>query len=174
MNKEDKNTMIDTLAEKLKNANVFYLADTSDLNAETTTKLRRLCFKSNVKLEVVKNTLLRKAMERTGKDYSELYETLNGPTSIMFAEVGNVPARLIKDFRKDYKKPILKAAYIDEAIFVGENQLDSLVALKSKNELIADIIALLQSPTKNVVSALQSGGGKLAGILKTLSEKENN
>jgi len=173
MKKEDKKKLIDSLAEKLENSNVFYIADVADFNAEDTTKLRRACAKSDIRLQVVKNTLLRKAMEKVGKGYDELYDILKGPTSIMFAEKGNAPAKVIKDFRKDFDKPILKGAYIEEAIYIGDDKLDVLSNIKSKEELVADVIALLQSPAKNVISALQSGGGKLAGILKTLSEKED-
>jgi large subunit ribosomal protein L10 len=124
-------------------------------------------------MQVVKNTLLRKAMEQAGKDYAELYETLKGNTSIMFAEAGNGPAKMIKEFRKKSDRPVLKGAFIEEMTYIGDDQLDFLVAIKSKDELVADVIALLQSPAKNVISALQSGGGKLSGILKTLSEKGN-
>lgn len=172
MKKEEKNQLIDSLAEKLAKNNNIYITDISDLNVETTSKLRRLCFKRNVELQVVKNALLKKAMEKTDKDFSALYEVLKGATSIMVAEAGNVPAKLIKEFRKTSNRPILKGAYVEETCFVGDNQLDALVNLKSKNELIGDIIGLLQSPARNVISALQSSGGKLAGIVKTLSEKE--
>lgn len=172
MKKEEKNQLIDSLAETLANNNNIYITDLSDLNVETTSKLRRLCFKRNVELQVVKNTFLQKAMERTDKDFSSLYEVLKGASSIMIAEAGNVPAKLIKEFRKTSNRPILKGAYVQETCFVGDNQLDTLVNLKSKNELIGDIIGLLQSPARNVISALQSSGGKLAGIVKTLSEKE--
>lgn len=171
MRKEEKNQLIDSLAEQLTNNPNFYLTDTSELNVENTNKLRRLCFRRNVKLTVVKNTLLKKAMEKTDKDYSDLYDVLKGSTSIMFAEAGNVPAKLIKEFRKTAPKPILKGAYIEESFYIGDNQLDTLVALKSKNELIGDIILMLQSPAQNVIGALQSGGHKLSGIVKTLSEK---
>lgn len=173
MKKEDKNKLIESLVGKLENSSIFYIADTADLNAEQTTKLRRACSKSDIVLQVVKNTLLRKAMEKVNRGYDELYDILKGPTSIMFAETGNAPAKLIKEFRKEFNKPILKAAYIEEAVFIGDDRLDDLSKIKSKDELVADVIALLQSPAKNVISALQSGGGKLAGILKTLSEKED-
>lgn len=172
MKKEEKKKLIDSLSETLANNNNIYITDISDLNVETTSKLRRLCFKRNVELQVVKNTLLQKAMERSEKDFSSLYEILKGSTSIMLAEAGNVPAKLIKEFRKTCKRPILKGAYVQETCFVGDDQLDALVNLKSRKELIGDIIGLLQSPACNVISALQSSGGKLAGIVKTLSEKE--
>lgn len=173
MTKEDKNQIIDSLVEQLNQHSNFYLADTSDLNVDTTNKLRRLCFRRNVELQVVKNTLLKKAMEKTNRDFSSLYDVLKGTTSIMFSDTGNVPARLIKEFRKNYAKPILKGAYVEETCFVGDSQLEVLVNIKSKNELIGDIVALLQSPVRNVIGALQSGGGKIAGIVKTLSEKSN-
>lgn len=140
---------------------------------ETVNQLREKCFKSNIELRVVKNTLLKKAMESIeDKNYEELYGVLAGPTAIMFSEIGNAPAKLIKDFRKKYEKPLLKGAFVEEAIYVGEENLEALTAIKSKEELIGDIITLLQSPAKNVVSGLTGAGGKLAGILKTLSEKE--
>ncbi len=171
MKKEEKHLVIEELAEKLNNNNNFYIADTSELNAEDTHALRSLCFKRDVTLTVVKNTLLKKAMEKTDKDLEALYDILKGPTSIMFAEAGNAPAKLIKEFRKTSERPILKGAYIEEMTYVGDEQLDFLVAIKSKNELIGDIVGLLQSPVKNVVSALQSGGNTLSGLVKTLSEK---
>ncbi|MCK9291544.1 MAG: 50S ribosomal protein L10 [Bacteroidales bacterium] len=171
MRKEDKNTIVEAISEQLKANPNFYLTDISDLNAENTSKLRRLCFNRDVKLLVVKNSLLRKAMERTGVDMSELYPTLKGATSIMFSEFGSTPAKLIKEFRKTSNRPILKAAFIEEAVYIGDNLLDFLVTVKSKNDLIGDLIALLQSPAKNVIGALQSGGQNLTGILKTLSEK---
>lgn len=173
MKKEEKNQIIDSLTEKLKINNNFYLTDISDLNVESINKLRRMCFKRNIKLQMVKNTLLKKAMEQTNKDYNSLFEILNGSTSIMFCEAANTPAKLIKEFKKTYKhnKPKLKGAFIEECCYIGDNQLDILINLKSKNELIGDIIGLLQSPAKNIISALQSGGNKIACIIKTLSEK---
>ncbi len=171
MTREEKSQVIDDLTTQLTESGIIYLADISGLDALTTSNLRRACFKANVKLSVVKNTLLSKAMEKSDKDFGELPETLKGNTSIMFSEVGNMPAKVIKEFRKNSDKPILKGAYVDEAIYIGDDQLNSLVDLKSKEDVIAEIIGLLQSPAKNVISALQSGGGKLSGILKTLSEK---
>lgn len=171
MRKEEKNQLIDTLTEQLNSNNTIYLADTSELNAEATSDLRRLCFKQDIKLIVVKNTLLKRAMENSEKDLEELYEALVGPTSLMFSEASNAPAKLIKDFRKKADRPSLKGAYIEEVSYLGDDQLDTLVNIKSKNELIADIIALLQSPAKNVISGLQSGGQTLTGILTTLAEK---
>jgi large subunit ribosomal protein L10 len=171
MKKEEKNQVVEALADQLKTNNNFYIADISELNAEDTSALRRLCFKREVTLTVVKNTLLKKAMEQTDKDLEALYDILKGPTSIMFAEAGNAPAKLIKEFRKTSERPILKGAYIEEMTYIGDEQLDFLVAIKSKNELIGDIVGLLQSPVKNVVSALQSGGNTISGVLQTLSEK---
>lgn len=172
MRKEDKSQLIDTLTEQLQNSNNIYITDISNLNVEVTSRLRRLCFKKDVKLIVVKNTLLRKAMERSDKDFSGLYETLKGATSIMLSEVNNEPAKLIKEFRKTSDKPILKGAFVEEMSFVGDKSLDMLISIKSKNELIAEIILALKSPATNVISALQSGGHKLSGVLKTLSERE--
>ncbi|MGD1844091.1 MAG: 50S ribosomal protein L10 [Salibacteraceae bacterium] len=173
MTREEKNQLIDSLADKLASSNVVYLTDVSEMTVEKSNRLRRACFQKDITLEVVKNTLLKKAMDRVeDKDFSELYETLKGNTSIMLSEVSNAPAKLIKEFRKKEEKPILKAAFVEETVYVGDDQLESLTNLKSKNELIADVIALLQSPAKNVISGLSSGGGKLAGIVKTLSERE--
>ena len=171
MTREDKITVIQDLTSQLSENATIYLADISGLDADTTSNLRRACFKANVRLSVVKNTLLAKAMEASEKDFGELPEILKGNTSLMFSEVSNAPAKLIKAFRKNSDKPILKGAFIEEAIYVGDNQLDSLVNIKSKEEVIGDIIGLLQSPAKNVISGLKSGGGKLAGIIKTLSER---
>lgn len=172
MTKEQKSSVIQDLTAQLAEANVIYVADISGLDAETTSNLRRACFKAGIKLEVVKNTLLEKAMEIAENDYSDLPTVLKGNTAILISDNGNAPAKVIKEFRKKSDKPVLKGAYIHEAVFIGDNQLDALVALKSKEEVIGEIIGLLQSPAKNVVSALKSGGGKIAGILKTLSEKE--
>lgn len=172
MKKEEKNLVIEDLKGKLAENPNFYLADTSALTAEKTSKLRRACFERKISMLVVKNTLLKKAMERTeGRDYKELLGTVKGTTAIMFCQSGSEPAKLIKEFRKTGDKPILKSAFVEETVYVGDNQLDFLSAIKSKNELIGDIIGLLQSPAKNVVSALQSGKSKLAGIVKTLSER---
>jgi large subunit ribosomal protein L10 len=171
MRKEDKNLIIESLTEEINSNAHFYLTDISALTVEKTNNLRRSCFKQGVKMVTVKNTLFRKALENTGRDYSEIYNALKGSTAVMFSEGSNVPAKLIKEFRRTSDKPILKAAFIEESFYFGDNQLDSLVSLKSKNELIGDIIGLLQSPAKNVVSALKSSGGKIAGIVKTLSER---
>ncbi|WP_300614426.1 50S ribosomal protein L10 [uncultured Duncaniella sp.] len=175
MKKEDKIIAIENIAKTLQEYSCFYLTETAGLDAEKTTALRRACNKADIKLMVVKNTLLHKALESLEGDYSELYGALHGSTSLMLANVGNAPAKLIKDIRKADKEatlPRLKAAYVEETIYMGEDQLDALVAIKSKNELIADVVALLQSPAKNVISALSSGGNKLHGILETLSKKE--
>jgi len=173
MTREEKSQVIDNLTSQLTDSSTIYLADISGLDALSTSNLRRACFKANVKLAVVKNTLLSKAMEKADKDFGELPEILKGNTSIMIAEAGNAPAKVIKEFRKKSDRPLLKGAYIEESIYVGDDQLDALVNIKSKEELIGEIITILQSPAKNVISALQSGGGKLSGILKTLSEKES-
>jgi large subunit ribosomal protein L10 len=172
MKKEEKTQLIETLAEKLNSVNSFYLTDISNLNVETSNKLRRLCFKRNIELNMVKNTLLKKAMEKTGKDFDDLYNALKGSTSIMFAEVPNDPAKLIQEFRRTSKKPILKGAYVQESIYLGDDQLNALVNLKSRNELIGDIIWMLQSPVRNIMSALQSGSTILSGIVKTMSDKQ--
>ena len=172
MTREEKAKYIDDLTAELVNAGVFYLADTSSLSVDVINNLRRKCFQSNVTLKVVKNTLLEKAFEKVeGIDYGLLSTVLSGPTSIMFSEVGNVPAKIIQEFRKKSDKPVLKGAFIEEAIFVGDNNLEALANIKSKNELIGDIVGLLQSPAKNVISALKGQGGKIAGILKTLEER---
>jgi len=171
MTRNEKSIVIQDLTTLLTESSTIYLADISDMDAESTSALRRECFKANVSLAVVKNTLLAKAMENTDKDFGELPSVLKGNTSIMIAEAGNAPAKLIKNFRKKSDKPVLKGAYVEESVYVGDNQLDALVNIKSREELIGDIISLLQSPAKNVVSALQSGGNKLSGIVKTLSEK---
>ncbi len=172
MTREEKSLVIEDLTAQLANNQIIYLADISGLNALNTSNLRRACFKANVKLAVVKNTLLAKAMEASDKEFGELPSVLKGNTSIMISETGNAPAKVIKEFRKKSDKPLLKGAFIEEAIYVGDDYLETLVNIKSREELIGDIVGLLQSPAKNVVSALKSSGGKLAGILKTLSEKE--
>ncbi len=171
MTREEKSQVIRDLTVRLADTNTIYLADISGLDAITTSNLRKTCFKANVQLAVVKNTLLEKAMEVSDKDFGRLPEVLKGNTSLMISEVGNAPAKVIKEFRKKSDKPLLKGAYVEETIYVGDDQLESLVNIKSREELIGDVITLLQSPAKNVISALQSGGSKLSGILKTLSEK---
>ena len=172
MTREEKSTVIKDLTTKLADSSNVYLADISGLNATLTSDLRRACYKADVKLMVVKNTLLAKAMESSDKEFGELTGILKGSTSIMLSETGNAPAKVIKTFRKKNEKPVLKGAYVAESVYVGDDYLDALVDIKSKDEVIGEIIGLLQSPAKNVISALKSSGGKLAGILKTLSEKE--
>jgi large subunit ribosomal protein L10 len=173
MRREDKEVIIDDLAQRLNDAKHFYLTDISELNAEETSKLRRKCFEQQINLMVVKNTLLRKAMEKSAGEFDDLYAVLKDSTSIMFCETGNIPAKLIKEFRKVMEKPVLKAAFVEESIYIGDDQLELLANIKSKEELLADLAMLLQSPARNLASALASSGSKLAGALKTLSEKEN-
>ena len=170
MKKEVKDTIIVELGQKLKEYPHFYLVDLTGLNAEKTSELRRKCFKSEIKLMVVKNTLLHKAFEASDIDFSPMYESLKGNTAVMFANTANVPAKLLKDYTKE-GIPALKAAYAEESFFVGADRLEELASLKSKSELIADVVALLQSPAKNVVSALQSGANTIHGVLKTLGER---
>ena len=172
MTREEKAKYIDDLAAQLTENNVIYLTDTAELTVETVNSLRRKAFNAKVSMQVVKNTLLEKAMDKVeGKDFEELKGTLKGATSIMFAEAGNAPAKLIKDFRKKADKPILKGAWIDEGVYIGDDQIAMLSEIKSKEELLGEIITLLQSPAKNFVSGLKGAGGKLAGILKTLEER---
>ena len=171
MTKEQKAKEIQDLTDRLSSAKNLYLTDIAGLNAVQTTALRRACFKADIKLSVVKNTLLAKAMEASDKDFGNLQEVLKGNTSLMFSKVGNTPAKLIKTFRKKSEKPLLKGAYIEEAIYIGDDQIDVLESIKSKEELIGEVITLLQSPIKNVISSLQSGGSNISGILKTLSER---
>lgn len=170
MKKEVKDTIIVELGEKLKEYPHFYLVDVTGLNAEATSALRRKCFKNEIKMIVVKNTLLHKAFEASDVDFEPLYASLVGSTAVMFAQTANVPAKLLKEYDKE-DFPALKAAYAEESIYVGADKLAELAALKSKNEVIAEIVALLQSPTKNVVSALQSGANTIHGVLKTLGER---
>lgn len=170
MKKEVKDTIIVELGQKLKEYPHFYLVDLTGLNAEKTSVLRRKCFKSEIKMIVVKNTLLHKAFEAADIDYSQLYGSLKGSTAVMFTTTANLPAKLLKEYTKE-GIPALKAAYAEESFFVGADRLEELASLKSKNELIADVVALLQSPAKNVVSALQSGANTIHGVLKTLGER---
>jgi large subunit ribosomal protein L10 len=172
MTKEEKTAIIESLADKLRSYAHFYLTDASELNAEQTAKLRRTCFDKDVQMIVVKNTLFIKALEQAGKADKELMPALKGSTAVMFSNVGKGPAVLIKEFRKSNPKPVLKAAYVEECVYEGDNALDSLINVKSREELIGDIVGLLQSPMKNVVSALQgSAGQKIAGLVKTLEER---
>jgi large subunit ribosomal protein L10 len=172
MKSSEKQVIINNLQEQIDTYSHFYLTDISGLNAADTSDLRRLCFKKDVKLVVAKNTLLRKALESSEKSTDELYDALKGNTSVMFTETGNTPAKLIKEFRKNHDRPIFKAAFVEESVYMGENQLEVLVNIKSKEEVLADVIALLQSPMKTVVSQLQSGGNTIHGVLETLKEKE--
>lgn len=172
MKSTEKQVIINNLKDQIDSYSHFYLADISGLNAEDTSNLRRLCFKQDVKLVVAKNTLLRLALEGSNKNAEELYDALKGNTSVMFTETGNVPAKLIKDFSKKRKKPVLKAAYVEEAVYMGADQLEALIAVKSKNELIGDVVALLQSPMQTLLSQLQSGGNTIHGVLETLKERE--
>jgi large subunit ribosomal protein L10 len=172
MKSSDKKVIINNLQEQIDSYNHFYLADISGLNAENTSDLRRQCFNQNVKLVVVKNTLLRKALEKSTLEVDEIYDALKGNTSVMFCENANTPAKLIKDFSKKHKKPVLKAAYVQESVYMGADHLDALIAVKSKDELIADVVALLQSPMNTLLSQLKSGGNIIHGVLDTLKEKE--
>lgn len=171
MNKQEKQQEVESISKRISENPHFYLADISGLNAEVTHQLRKACHKQGIKLSVVKNTLLQRALEEAEGDYSEMYDTLKGNTSMLFSQVGNAPAKLIKDFSKKYEKPVLKAASVEESIYVGAEHLAALVDIKSKDELIGELIGLLQSPAKNVISSLQSPGRGLSGILKTLAEK---
>jgi large subunit ribosomal protein L10 len=171
MRREEKSDIINSLADKLKEYSHFYLTDTAELNAADTSDLRRKCFENQIKLVVVKNTLLKRALEQTGLEYGELLPVLKGSTAVMFSNNGNIPAKMIREFRKSHPKPLIKGAFVEESIYVGENLIETLASLKSKEELIGDIIALLQSPAKNVISALQSGGSTIHGVLETLSQR---
>ena len=170
MKKEVKDTIIVELGERLKEFPHFYLVDLTGLDAGATSALRRKCFKNEIKMVVVKNTLLRKAFDASDVDYEPLYDSLKGSTAVMFTQTANVPAKLLKEYQKE-GIPALKAAYAEESIYVGADKLAELAALKSKNEVIAEIVTLLQSPAKNVVSALQSGANTIHGVLKTLGER---
>lgn len=171
MRREEKHAIIESLSERLKEYTHFYLTDTAELDAAVTGELRRKCFENDIKLVVVKNTLLKRALQETGVNFDELFPVLKGTTSIMFTNNGNGPAKLIKAFRKVHDKPVLKGAYVQESIYIGDNQLDALVSIKTREELIGEVISLLQSPAKNVISALQSGGNTIHGVLETLSKK---
>ena len=172
MTRTEKDQLIDELVQVLAEKNVVYLTDASGLDSEATTSLRRECNKKDITVRVVKNTLLRKAMERTeDRDYTELYEVLKGQTALLFGDIGNAPARVLTEFRKKHDMPILKGAYVEEATYLGDENLEALTNIKSKEELVADVIALLQSPMKNVVGALNSGGNTLSGLVKALQER---
>lgn len=172
MTREEKDLQIKELTQMLADNSVLYLTDATGLNAEQTTQLRRACYKNDVRMQVVKNTLLRRAMESSdGTDYSELYEVLSGQTALLVGNVGNAPAKILKEFRKKNQMPVLKAAYVEEATYLGDDQIDALTAIKSKDELVGDLVALLQSPIKNVVGALNSGGNTVSGLVKALQER---
>jgi len=171
MKREEKDIIVNNLVDQLKESPHFYLTDASELNAEATSLLRRKCFESDIKMVVVKNTLLKRALEQVETEVDELYDVLKGATAIMFTETGNAPAKIIKEFRKKFEKPLIKAAYVEESIYIGDDQLDNLVNVKSKEELLGDLIGLLQSPVKTVMSQLQSGANTLTGVLETLSNK---
>lgn len=175
MTKAEKTLAIEELAGKFAESKYFYVTDCSSLNVETINNLRRKCFEKDIQLKVVKNTLIKKALEKaaetTQENYEALYKVLEGPSAVMFAEVGNAPAKLIKEFRITNEKPVLKAAFVESDVYVGDDQIESLLVVKSKNDLIADIIFLLESPIKNVVGSLQSGGNTIAGLLKTLEAR---
>ena len=173
MTREEKTATIEALKEKFENASNFYVTDSSTLTVEQINKFRRMCFEKGIEMKVVKNTLARKALEAAPdeKKFSEILEALKGPTAILFTETANLPARVLKDFRKEHEKPVLKAAYIDTDVVFGDEQIEALSNLKSKEELLGDIILLLQSPAKNVISALQSGGSQIMGLLQALEER---
>jgi large subunit ribosomal protein L10 len=173
MNKQEKNQVIQELTEKFDNTSFIYFTDASSMTVAQVNKLRRMCFQQGIEMTVVKNTLARKAMENLGAErgFEPVFAALEGPTAIMLTDTANAPAKLIKEFRKDGTKPVLKAAYIDSDVFFGDENLDTLIALKSKEELVGDIIMLLQSPAQNVISALKSGGSTIAGLVKTLEER---
>ena len=171
MRKEEKQEIVQALTEQIKETGNFYITDTSNLTVAKINTIRRKFFENGISIQVAKNTLIRKALEAAGVDSPELNEVLKGSSTILFSPVANAPAKLIKELRKTGDKPVLKGAYIDTAVFIGDKQLDALVSLKSREELIGEIIGLLQSPAKNVISGLQSGGNKLAGIVKTLQER---
>lgn len=172
MKKEDKKVIINNLTEQLKSYQHFYISDISEMDAVDTQALRKACFEAGIKLVQVKNTLLRVALDGLDTNYTELYGSLKGSSALMLSETGNVPARLIKEFRKKNDRPVLKAAYVEECFYVGENHLEELVSIKSKEELLGDIVLLLQSPVQKLVSALESGKNTIAGVVKTLSDKE--
>lgn len=174
MTREEKSKVIEKLTAELAENTNIYMTDVSGLNASETSKLRRACFKANIKLSVVKNTLLSKAMESSDKDFGSLNEVLVGNTALMYSEVGNSPAKLIKQFRKKSERPFLKGASIEDSVYVGDDQVEFLANIKSREELIGEVITILQSPAKNVISALQSSGSTISGVLKTLSENNKN
>ena len=171
MKREEKQVIIDNLTEQIKAHKHIYISDISELDAAATQELRRACFKAGIKLIQVKNTLLRVALDGLEADYNEIYSGLTGSSAVMLSETGNAPAKLIKEFRKNHDKPVLKAAFVEECAYVGENQLDALVSIKSKEELLGDIVLLLQSPMQKLISALESGKNTIGGVLKTLEDR---
>lgn len=171
MNKEEKYEVVNALTEQIKEYGNFYITDTSNLPVAKVNSIRRKCFENDIKIQVAKNSLIKKAVEAIGGDFTPMYDSLKGPSSVMFSKSTTAPAKLIKELRRTGDKPLLKVAYIDASFFIGDNQLDTLVNLKSKEQLVGEIIGLLQSPAKNVISALQSGGNILAGLVKTLQER---
>jgi len=172
MTKEEKYDLVIDLTEQMKEFGNFYITDTSNLTVDKVNGIRRQCFENDITMKVAKNSLIRKAMEAAGGDFTPVFDVLKGSSSILFSKSATAPAKLIKQLRKKGDKPVLKAAYIDAAVFIGDNQLDTLINLKSKEQLVGEIIGLLQSPAKNVISALQSGGNTIAGLVKTLQERE--
>lgn len=170
--REEKEEIVNNLIEDIKNTSHFYLADISGLNAEETTELRRKCFENDLKLTVVKNTLLKRALDAVEFSADEMEQALEGPTSLILTEKGNAPAKLIKEFRKKKDKPLLKGAYVEESLYIGDDKLEDLSKIKSKEELLGDLILQLQSPMNDVISSLKSGNDILAGVVKTLSQKE--
>ncbi|PRY55094.1 LSU ribosomal protein L10P [Arcticibacter pallidicorallinus] len=171
MRKEEKQEIVQSLTEQIKEYGNFYITDTSNLSVAKVNAIRRKFFDSGISIQVAKNTLIRKAMEGAGVDAAEFVDVLKGSSTIIFTSVANAPAKLIKELRRTGDKPLIKGAYIDSAVFVGDNQLDALATLKSKEELVGEIIGLLQSPAKNVISGLKSGGATIAGLVKTLQER---
>ncbi|MVN21027.1 50S ribosomal protein L10 [Mucilaginibacter arboris] len=171
MKKEEKYEVVNALAEQIKEYGNFYVTDTSNLTVAKINVIRRKCFESDIKIQVAKNSLIKKAVEAIGGDFTPMYDALKGSSSVMFSKSTTAPAKLIKELRRTGDKPILKAAYIESSFFIGDNQLDALVNLKSKEQLVGEIVGLLQSPAKNVISALQSGGNIIAGVVKTLQER---
>jgi len=171
MTREEKSKVIERLTAELADNTNIYMTDVSGLNAVQTSSLRRACFKANIKLSVVKNTLLSKAMETSDRDFGDLNQVLVGNTALMYSEIGNSPAKLIKAFREKADKPLLKGASIEDAVYLGDDQIKALCNIKSREELIGEVISILQSPAKNLISALQSGGATISGVLKTLSNR---
>jgi len=171
MRKEEKAAAVEIMVEQINSSSHLYLTDISGLNAEDSSDLRRKCFENNIKVVVVKNTLLKLALDKADGEYEEMYETLKGNTAVMYAEIGNAPAKVIKDFRENSEKPLLKSAYVEQSVYIGDDQIETLATIKSKEELIGEVITLLQSPMKNVMSSLNSGNTLLAGLVKTLSER---